>query len=272
MNDLLQTVILFAGGAVAGSFLNVVILRAGLKISNLPATLTGRSQCPACGKQLSAGELIPIVSWLAQAGRCRTCQATISPQYPLVELACGLLAVAIVSPAFSLAGLTGLAGTTTLAVLDFVAALLLLILFVVDLKSFLLPDKFLWPLGAVTFAHAIVQITNHESRITAPPLGALIGAGFLLLLWLSTRGRGIGLGDVKLMIPLGLRFGPLGTSVLLFIAFMVGGAYGSVLLAARRATMKTAIPFGPFLIGAALLLMLTPHLPGQLLALLGWPP
>ena len=286
MSEFWYTSALFALGTIIGSFLNVVILRQGIeeKSRQLPGTLRGRSRCPSCGNTLSPVELIPLVSYLLQRGRCRTCSIRIYPQYPLVELTCGLLAVALLAPLLVGGGgesiWPGLMYPHTsllrgekvaLALLDFIAACVLIILFVVDLKTFILPDKFLWPLAAVTISHAAIRMINYELGVAMPLWGAALGGGFLLFLYLVTRGRGIGFGDVKLLVPLGFCFGPLGTATLLFLSFIAGGAYGSALLAARRATMKTAIPFGPFLIGAALLLMQLPELPRQLLHVLGWP-
>jgi leader peptidase (prepilin peptidase)/N-methyltransferase len=88
--------------------------------------------------------------------------------------------------------------------------------------------------------------------------GAATGGGLLGALWLGTKGKGIGLGDVKLMIPVGMLFGAADTAVLLFVAFTVGGAVAAYLLAGKKAGLKSAIPFGPFLAGAALLLFLAP--------------
>jgi prepilin signal peptidase PulO-like enzyme (type II secretory pathway) len=157
-----------------------------------------------------------------------------------------------------------------LTVLSVGIAALLVILFMVDLKTMYLPDHFV---GILLLAVVLLRVvdysllTTHYS-LTNAMLGVGIGAGFLLMLWVVTRGRGIGLGDVKLMVPLGILFGPLGTTALLFIAYMSGGLLALYLLFKKKAHLKTALPFGPFLCGAALLLLIFPNLPNQLLALL----
>lgn len=217
----------FAFGAVIGSFLNVVILR---HLSG--EALTGRSHCVSCGHTLSWYELIPIFSFIIQAGRCRNCKAEISPQYPIVELFCGIAAVALLPN-----------------ILAFIAFALLLALFVIDFRSYLLPDFFILLLTITVLLMGVVSLP-----------GLLVGGGFLLFLWVVTSGEGIGFGDVKLMIPLGLAFGAIGTTLLLSIAFMLGGAVGAYLLITKRATRKTAIPFGPYLAGVAMVFLLFPGL------------
>lgn len=262
---------LFLAGACLGSFCNVVIIRhiasmdsGGLGLRS-PASrwgVGGRSHCPACGGQLRWWELIPIGSFIFLRARCRRCRAKISWQYPVVELAMGFFTLAAVNP------LPGTTADAAPAALSIIIATLLIILFVIDLKTMFLPDKFVGLLLIAVLGILLFRITNQDARITNAIAGAAIGAGFLLLLWLLTRGRGIGLGDVKLMLPLGLLFGPLGTAALLFLAYAAGGLLAIYLLARKKAHLKTAVPFGPFLCGAALLLLVFPALPGQLLTLL----
>lgn len=152
---------------------------------------------------------------------------------------------------------------TVAAFLDLISIALLVTLFVIDLRTLILPDIFIILLSvAVTLALFI----NYQLPVTSYGLlnalgGAALGAGALALLWLVTRGRGLGLGDVKLMLPLGILFGPALTVVLLFLAFIAGGIVGLFLLATNRATMKTPVPFGPFLASAAILFILVPRLP-----------
>lgn len=232
----------FVFGSIIGSFLNVVILR---------RSVGGRSRCPACRQQLRWWELVPILSFTFLRGRCRRCHADISVQYPLVELTMGLLAMVLATP------VPATLSEIAIIILEISMAAVLIVLFVIDLKTMLLPDLFVGLLLVLVLARIIVM-TDFQfllASFSSAALGAVVGTGFMLLLWLATRGRGIGLGDVKLMAPLGLLFGVGGTAALLFIAYLVGGAVAVYLLARGRATMKTAMPFGPFLCGAALLLL-----------------
>lgn len=178
----------------------------------------------------------------------------------------GVMALILLQP------LPATALITTLAILKLVIAALLVVLFVIDLHTMYLPDQFIVPLLGVVMLHGALTAQSLSREILSLAaeqalLGILIGSGLLGLLWLATRGRGIGLGDVKLMAPLGLLFGPLGTITLLFIAFISGGLLGLVLITTKQASLKTAIPFGPFLIAAAFLLLIYPHLSHYFIAL-----
>lgn len=230
---------LFIFGAAVGSFLNVLILR-----SIAGQTFGGRSYCPHCKRQLTARDLVPIFSYIFLRGRCRSCRQPISVQYPIVELASGILLILSYPD-----------------ILLFVAVCLLVVLFVIDLKSFILPDTFIVLLTIIAFLRWPVSWP-----------GAAIGAGFLLLLWLATRGKGIGLGDVKLMVPLGLMAAVPGTIAILGVAFFFGAAIGLFLIGTHQANRKTAIPFGPFLAGAGILTLLFPAAASVIsLLLYPWP-
>ena len=217
--------LIFLFGAVIGSFLNVVILR-----SIKGESLNGRSKCPGCQHTLAWYELVPVFSFLVQRGRCRSCGAGISLQYPIVELLSGI-AAALLFP----------------NILAFLLFAVLLVLFVTDLHTFLLPDFFTVLLTAIVLYSGSVSYG-----------GMLIGTGFMLFLWAVTSGRGIGFGDVKLMIPLGLFFGVEGVVALLAGAFITGGLVGTYLLVTGKASRKTAIPFGPYLTGFAMLFLVYP--------------
>ncbi|MEX0650369.1 MAG: prepilin peptidase [Candidatus Andersenbacteria bacterium] len=229
-------------GATIGSFLNVVILRFS---SGQPIGLS-RSACPHCHHTLAWYDLLPVLSFVLLGGKCRYCHKSISIQYPLVEAVNALAVVYFI---------LFLSHWLVLGALLYVIFALLLVLFVIDLQTFLLPDFYIVLLSvAVVLYHALAQTLLPTEQFW----GLVIGSGALLLLWAITKGKGIGFGDVKLLIPLGIFFGPSGAISLLFLAFVVGGAVGGALLILGKATPKTAIPFGPFLAGAAMLLMLYP--------------
>jgi prepilin signal peptidase PulO-like enzyme (type II secretory pathway) len=237
-------------GATVGSFANVLIFRYG------SAPPTGRSACPHCQHQLSASDLIPIFSYLFLHGQCRYCQAKISPRYPLVELATAVSALLILVslPSFDLVHIT-------VGVIDFVIIATLVVLFVIDLRTMLLPDIYVAILAVAVAVRLL--LTTYYLLITGA-IGALLGAGLLGILWIITQGRGLGLGDVKLMIPLGALFGHMDTALLLLVAFVIGGIMAAILLITKKVTMKTAVPFGPFLAGTAILFILWPQLPQYL--------
>jgi len=254
MPQLIIGVGLFALGASLGSFANVFILRKSFISTGatkpLPNTLSGRSICPHCRRQLSVIDLVPVISWLMLLGRCRRCRQPISAQYPTVELAFAVSLAVLFLPL----PITSAAFFTS--ALQFLAIAMLIILFIIDLKTLILPDKYIIGLALIS----LLVLTINHSFISGLQ-GAAAGAGILSLLWLVTRGKGLGLGDVKLMIPVGLLLGFSQTGLLLFLAFTLGGVISLILLATKQVTMKTAVPFGPYLAGLAIVFILFPNLP-----------
>ena len=239
-------VLLFLLGAAIGSFLDVVVER----YMSSKSPFTGRSFCPHCKKTLSAWELIPIFSYIYSRAKCRGCSAEIPAHYPGIELLTGILAVSLLFSGH---------------ILLFIAACILIILIRIDAKTMLLPDGHIYALTAVASVYALLI----HRDINDIAFGVLAGAGSLYLLWIGTGGRGIGFGDVKLMIPLGILFGLQGVVTLLFFSFFAGGLISLFLLATKNVTPKTAIPFGPFLAGAALFIMIFPNVVDRFFMFLG---
>ncbi len=238
--------ILFVFGSAIGSFLHVLAERYGSSKS----AFSGRSHCPHCNKTLTAIELIPIFSYVFSRARCRGCRSEIPVHYPLIELITGLLAVILLSSG---------------NILLFIAACILVVLIRIDSKLMLLPDGYIYLLTGVALLHAwLVRVD-----FTDTAFGILVGVGSLYLLWILTGGAGLGFGDVKLMIPLAILLGLKGIVTLLFFASFAGGMVSIFLLASNRVTGKTAIPFGPFLAGAALILMVNPTYVDRFFSFLG---
>lgn len=237
----------FVVGTVVGSFLNVVVLRYGTRRDSL----WERSACPDCGLRLRWWELVPLLSFVLLGGRCVRCKHRIRVQYPLVELAMGLGAIVAV-----IAWRMG-ERSVFLALVEFCMMGCLLVLGLIDWRTMLLPDRYIVVLAGVVL---LGLLARGEVTALSTGGGALVGAGVLGGLWLITRGGGIGLGDVKLMVPVGAWFGVAGTIVLMYVAFTAGGLVAALLLTRGRHSMKSALPFGPFLTGAALLLLLFPGL------------
>ncbi len=151
------------------------------------------------------------------------------------------------------------------AIISYAIACILLILVRIDVVHMVLPDSFLIGVSMLVVGKLAMGHISYDSIA----LGVLVGAGFLYSLWSATGGAGIGFGDVKLMIPLGALFGLQGTITLLFVAFFIGGLLGIVLLALRKVHKKTAVPFGPFLIISAYILMLYPSISDRFFQLIG---
>lgn len=215
-----------------GSFLNVLIDR----LPKGESVLVGRSHCDWCKKNLRWYELIPLFSWIIQAGRCRRCHKRLSIQYPLIELTSGILFI------------IGFQQTQIIPFL-FVSCSLLVI-FVADLKYQIIPDSMV----VVGVLGALIGFIGQIRPIgLLPYLASAAGAaGFFLLLWLVTRGRGMGFGDVKLAFFLGLLLGFPGIVIALYAAFLTGALVGVILILLRKKTIKGSVAFGPFLIIGAI--------------------
>ena len=248
--------LLLALGAIVGSFLNVVVMRYIKK----EEIIIKRSYCPECKKTLAWYDLIPIFSYIFLRGQCRMCHKKISPQYPMIE---GVAAIAAVALFFGPHYISTLSSSIL-----FIAVCVLLVLAVIDWRTMLLPDKFIIALTAIAITYTLANPAFLWQQALG---GALIGAGFLGLVWFMTKGQGLGLGDVKLMVPTGILLGIPATITALFLAFIIGGGWGAYLLLTKKASPKTAVPFGPLLAGAAIACLLFPALTIQFFATLGWP-
>jgi prepilin signal peptidase PulO-like enzyme (type II secretory pathway) len=231
----LPYLLVFVFGAIIGSFLNVVIARNG-------KDLGGRSRCPKCAAPLLWFELIPILSFFWARGRCRHCGGAISWQYPIVETLTGFLFVAV----FAKYGFMPLSFLEIFVTLAFFA-----ILIVVALRDFYDQEIPNLVYAAIALAFASVFLDFSWLRILAGPLLALPFS----LLFFGSRGRLIGFGDAKIALALGWFFGLEAGIVAILLAFWLGAVYALILLLARRQkfTMKTAVPFAPFMFLGALL-------------------
>lgn len=228
-------------GLLIGSFLNVVIVREPLGQS----VVRPRSACPACGTPIAARDNLPVVSYLLLRGRARCCGAPISARYPLVELLTGVafgVVAAWTGPEWRLPALLYL-----VAIAIPLAA--------IDLATRRLPDKITLPSYVVaTVLLVVAAIGEGEPRRL---IGlAVCGAGLWLFYFVLNLiyPAGMGFGDVKLAGVLGLYLGWFGWEYAVigtFLAFLVGAVVGVALMASGRATRKTAIPFGPYMLVGA---------------------
>jgi len=241
-------VILFIFGLAIGSFLNVVALRYdGEHFVFDSKMIGGRSHCPHCKKTLEWFELFPLFSFLFLRGKCRTCNARIGFQYPLVEFLSGLI-FAFVPLVF---GVSNTAAISASALWILIFETLLLISYI-DIRLGIIPDELNVFLGIVGIFFLIFfgGPLSWEGHI----VGALFGAGFFLALVLATRGRGMGMGDVKLAAPIGFLFGWPEILLLTAASFVLGAVFGIALIAFDKKTMKASVPFGPFLAIAAVII------------------
>lgn len=227
MSSLTLAAIAFAPGLAIGSFLNVVAARVPLKRS----VVTPGSACMSCGRKLAWYENVPVVSWLALRGRCRSCGARIGVVYPAVELLTALL----VAGSFLAFGWSGK---------SFVAAFFcatLVTISATDLSHRIVPNTIVLPAAAIVLAAMTVLEPSAEWALGA------FGASLFLFLAALAYPKGMGMGDVKLALLLGAMLGR-NVTVALMLG-MLAALVPSIVLLVRHgsAARKMAIPFAPFL-------------------------
>lgn len=256
--------LLFLFGLVVGSFMNVLALRYdGEHFLFNPRVIGGRSRCPHCKRILRWFELIPLVSYLAQWGRCRNCGIRIGLHYPLMELLSALVFVLVPLRFASYPWLVDV-GWYIFSGLWILGLEILLLIAYIDLRLQIVPDELVILLGIVavfetifagaylgTGLQSFIGVGVYGNIWLSHAVGALLGAGFFGALVAVTRGRGMGIGDVKLALPLGFLFGWPDILFLSAFAFIVGAMVGIALILGKRKTMKSAVPFAPFLVVGA---------------------
>jgi leader peptidase (prepilin peptidase)/N-methyltransferase len=227
--DILLPIFIFLFGAAIGSFSNVCIYRLPRKIS----IVTPSSQCPACGKSISPIDNIPIISFIMLGGKCRFCRASISWQYPIVEIITGLtylllyfkFHISFLFPVFAIL-------CTSLIIIAFI-----------DLEHKIIPDVITLPgiLIGLTVSFTMPHITVMNSI-----KGLLIGGGLFYAAAVLSRG-GMGGGDIKLIAMIGSFLGWKTTLLTIFLGSFIGSIVGIALIVIKRKGRKDMIPFGPFL-------------------------
>ena len=268
---LIAVIVIFSGmlGLIIGSFLNVIIFR-----MHTGKGIGGRSMCLSCGKTLSWYELIPVFSFLFQRGRCTQCRSKISWQYPLVEgataLLFGLVAFAYAQPLVGVLYAEPLSSSLVplIPVVFWFAMIAIgMVIAVYDFRHRVIPVgglvaflalclvggclggmvnfQFLIPTGAMSGA---LGIWGHVAGAALVPLP-------FFAMWVFSRGRLMGFGDIELMAGIGFLFGVVSGFSAVALAFWVGVLVVGITFAVRRLALKRgqAIPFGPFLLIALFL-------------------
>lgn len=228
---------IFAGifGLVFGSFYNVV----GLRVPKKESIVTPPSHCVHCNRRLSAIELVPVFSYIFLRGKCRTCGVKVSPIYAFTELVTGLL--------FAFA--TWQLGITWELAVALLFISLLVIINVSDIAYMLIPDKILlFFLPLLIVARILSPLDPWWDSI----IGAAIGFSILLLVAVISKG-GMGGGDIKLFLLIGLVLGTFNTLLTLFLASVIGMIVGIIILKVRGKGRKTPVPFGPSIAIAAII-------------------
>ncbi len=255
MNLEIYGIFIFILGMIIGSFLNVVIYR-----FNTGRGLGGRSLCFTCRRTLSWHELVPIVSYITQRGKCHGCQSKISVQYPIVEAITGFVFLSIFLKVLSLPFTNQWVAVFYMVFYMYLFALCIVIS-VYDFHHKIISDKPVWLFNFLTLVSTVFVFGSRFS-ITTPSLLALfagpITAAPFFLLWYFTKGRGMGFGDVKLALGVGWLLG-LSASIAAFVLSFWIGALVSVsvlLILGKKINLKLQIPFGPFLCTATFLVFI----------------
>jgi leader peptidase (prepilin peptidase) / N-methyltransferase len=245
-------------GLVIGSFLNVYIYR-----FHTGRSLAGSSHCLSCAQPLAWYELLPVFSYLALRGRCRTCGSYIPFRYVLVEL----LTAGLFILAFSLVPLS------MVLILWWLLLAVLVVIVVYDLYHLIIPNELVVAVAVVATSMLLWSLVGQPFFLdllihAAAALGAFAFYGGL---WLVSRGRWIGLGDAKLAVPLAFFLGPWATFSFVVLSFWIGAGLSVLLLLVQRIlkrgqhrlskygltiTMKSEVPFAPFLVLAFLVVAL----------------
>ena len=247
---------LFLIGVFVGSFLNVIIDRLPRK-----ETITkGRSHCEFCKKVLTWYDLIPLLSFLMIKGKCRYCHKSLSLYYPIIELSTGITFVAAYSFLSEIYHFP-------LIIYHLIYYLIIISAFIViffeDLKFGIIPDKVVFPAIIISLFYLIFNL-QFPTRVAMQSVAgssifnyvfsAIRAFTFFLILFIITKGKGMGFGDVKLSFLLGLILGFPKIILALYLAFLTGAILGIILILwKKKKSIKETIPFGPFLIIGTLL-------------------
>ncbi len=240
-------VFVFLFGTLVGSFLNVVIFR-----HNSGRGFGGRSGCLTCGRNLEWYELVPLLSYLFQRGKCRKCDAQLSILYPMIEFATGVVFLLLFSRfSFFLPDAFG----NFLYFVSFYGVLFALLLVITgyDIRHKIIPDNLSYPfiifsfLGLFVSDYGVVHL--HIATLSSVLAGFFVALPLFILFAIS-RGRWLGFGDVKLAIGMGLMLGTSRGFAALVLGFWSGAIVGVLLLLANKGktSIKSEVPFAPFLV------------------------
>ena len=257
--NILIFVFIFLLGTIIGSFLNVVIFR----FNTGKTIVTGRSICMNCNRELRWYELIPVFSFLIQSGKCRRCASRISHQYPLVEILTGVMFALVAFKFLSLMYVSYWLYIFFVVLYVFIFSILIVIS-VYDLRHKIIPDKLIFIFIFISFLSIFINPSLLGNLFAWPTFGALIAGPLFALpfvaLWYFSKGRLMGLGDGKLILGIGWMLGFYPGLFALILSFWIGTIVSLGLMFLSKSlpalkweqvgkmSMKTEIPFAPFLI------------------------
>lgn len=239
---LFTSMLIFLFGVAVGSFLNVLIDR-------LPKDekITGRSHCDHCKKTIPWYDLIPVFSFFVLKARCRYCKKKISWQYPLIEILTGLAFVIIWTFSFSPIILSTVVGK--IIILGIVSCLI--VIFFSDLKYHLISDYIQVSFFLFSLLFHLIVFNQLPYYLLS---GLIVGLSIFLIYYLSKE-RAMGLGDVYLALNIGFLLGWQAGFLALYIAFVTGAVFGTILILLKKKKIKSKISFGPFLVIGTIIML-----------------
>lgn len=221
--SILTLFLVFSVSLCVGSFLAAFTYRLERDLD----FVSGRSFCDNCKKSLNWFDNIPLFSFLIYGGKSRCCNKKISIRYPLIELVTAVIFTLLFVFSFS--------------PVYYIVFLITFSILIIDLETMIIPDELVWLL-------LIVILTFQTNDLFLNIFVSLIASCVYLFLNLVTKGKGMGLGDVKLAIPLSLFLGQLQVFNWFLTSFILGGIVATFLLLFKKANLKTKVAFGPFMI------------------------
>ena len=237
--------LIFSLGACLGSFANVCIYR----LPKNKQIVSGRSFCPKCKKKINWYDNLPLISFIILNNKCRNCKRVISSRYFIVELITGISFLLIY---------LNFKNPYTIIFLS-ILSLILIMIFFIDLENFIIPDS----LNFIIMGLALLKnfLPNFDTSLIHEINQSIIGGmvGYLsiwLIIYLYKTFKkidGMGFGDAKLMAGIGLLFGWQSIPFILFVSSILGLIFVVPSLIKKQKTMRTEIPFGPFIIAACLI-------------------
>ena len=229
-------VFLICTGLAFGSFANVVIHR--LKLGK---PLKERSRCPRCHAAILVRDLVPIFSWLRLGGRCRACHQSISCRYPMIEaLVAGLFLITYIRHPFFVEY-----AKAASFIFEAASAWVLVVIAAYDFEWQLIPMPMLWAAIGGTFLWQWVMLSTPWPSLA---MGAAFGGAWMLFLFLLSKGKWIGSGDIWLAILIGICVGWPAITLSLYITYLVAGLVAALLLVSKHKRLGQRIAFAPFLV------------------------
>jgi leader peptidase (prepilin peptidase)/N-methyltransferase len=246
-------------GLIIGSFLNAVVYRL-----EAVESLLERSHCPHCKKKVRWFDNVPLFSFILLSAKCRDCGEKISWQYPVVELATGVVFALIGNYFFDILDFSSLA----LTMYYLVVFSILMIIFVYDFKYMEIPMLVLWLGTGVSLAFFLFADWQNfqsaasilELRTISGIIGGLVAGGFFYALAAYSKETWMGYGDAYLGLLVGLVVGWPNILVALMLSFTIGALVSVGLIAVSKKTMKSQVPFAPFLITGTFLVVILPQI------------